>query len=154
MHYLLFQEYKSATKKSNICRKYRHISICINNTQLTTFYCYNATNSITNFTNKQLLFTKFQRGYHPRFYLIPTLPSSLQKKPYTSPFTDVQRIILGSAMHIKGLFSKSMHSTIKLTNLEKLNENYDCKISKSPKQFWEGSEIQFLILFFTLLLHI
>ena len=28
------------------------------------------------------------------------------------------------------------------------------KISENSKQFWEGSEIQFLILFFTLLLHI
>ena len=28
------------------------------------------------------------------------------------------------------------------------------KISKNPKQYWEESEIQLLILFFTLLLHI
>ena len=28
------------------------------------------------------------------------------------------------------------------------------KVSKNAKQFWEGSEMQFLILFFTLLLHI
>ena len=30
----------------------------------------------------------------------------------------------------------------------------NCKIRKNKKQFWERSEIQFLILFFTLLLHI
>ena len=32
--------------------KYKHKSICINNTQLTTFYCYSATNSTTNLSNK------------------------------------------------------------------------------------------------------
>ena len=73
MQYSLFQEYKSVTKKSSIRRKYRHKSVCINNTQLNTFYCYSATNSITNFPNKQLFFTKFKRGYHPIVYPIPTL---------------------------------------------------------------------------------
>ena len=67
---------KSVTKKSSICRKYRHRSICINNTQLTTFYCYTATSSITNLSNKYLFFTKFKRGYHPIVYPIPTLMSS------------------------------------------------------------------------------
>ena len=43
---------KSVTKKSSICRKYRHKSICINITQLTAFYCYSAANSITNLPNK------------------------------------------------------------------------------------------------------
>ena len=43
---------KSVTKKSSICRKYRHKSICINNTQLTTFYWYSATNSRTKLSNK------------------------------------------------------------------------------------------------------
>ena len=109
MHYSLIQEYKSVTKKSSICKKLRHKSIFINNTQLTIFYCYSATSSITNLSNKQLFFNKFKKEYHPMVYSFPTLiPSPLQKKPYTSPFTDVQRISLGSAMHIKGLFSKSM----------------------------------------------
>ena len=83
MHYFLFQEYKSFTKKSSICRKYSHKGICINNTQLTTFYCYHflphysATTSITNFSNKQLFFTRFKREYHPIVYPIPTLLSTL-----------------------------------------------------------------------------
>ena len=42
----------SVTKKSSICRKYRYKSICINNTMLTTFYCYSPTNSVTNLSNK------------------------------------------------------------------------------------------------------
>ena len=111
MHYFLFQKYKSVTKKSSICRRYRHNkSICINNTQLTTSYCHSATNSITNLSNKQLFFPKFKRGDHLKFILpIPTLlQSSLLKNLYTSPFTDVQRITLVSAIYIKGLFSKSM----------------------------------------------
>ena len=62
---------RTSTKKSSICRKYRHKSICINNTQLTTFYCYSTTNSITNFSNKQLQFTKFKRGITPQFILFP-----------------------------------------------------------------------------------
>ena len=42
----------SVTKKSSICRRYSHKSICISNTQLTNFYCYSATNSIINLSNK------------------------------------------------------------------------------------------------------
>ena len=100
----------SVTKKSSIYRKYRHKSICINNTQFTTFHCCSAINSIANLSNKQLFFTRFKRRHHPIVYPIHTLiPSPLQKKPYTSHFTDIQRITLGSAMYIKGLFSKSMH---------------------------------------------
>ena len=75
MDYSHFYEYKSFTKKSSICRKHKHKSICINNTQLTTFYCYNATNSKTKISNKQLFFTKFKSEYHPIVYPIPTLPS-------------------------------------------------------------------------------
>ena len=43
----------SVTKKSRVsaCRKYRHKDICID-TQLTTFYCYSATSSIANLSNK------------------------------------------------------------------------------------------------------
>ena len=80
MHYSLFQKYKSATKKSGICRKYRHKIICINNTQLTTFYYYSATSSIKNLSNNlsNLFFTSFKRGYHPIVYPISTLiPSPL-----------------------------------------------------------------------------
>ena len=59
-------------------------------------------------------------GYHPIVYPIPTLiPSPLfVKKPYTSPFSDVQIITLGSAMYIKVYFINQC-STIKLTNSEK-----------------------------------
>ena len=85
MHYSLFQEYKSVTKKSSICRKLRHKSIYINNTQLTTFYCYSATNSITNLSNKQLFFTKFKRGYHPIVYPIPTLKFKRGYHPIVYP---------------------------------------------------------------------
>ena len=42
----------SVTKKSSICRKYTHKIICIDITQLTASYCYSATNSITNLSNK------------------------------------------------------------------------------------------------------
>ena len=106
MYYSLFQEYKSVTKKSSICRKYRHKSICINNIQLTTFYCQSATNSITNLSNKQLFFPQFKRGYHPIVYPIPFLtPSPLfVKKSYTRPFTDV----FGVSHVCQGLFSKSV----------------------------------------------
>ena len=64
---------------SKLIAKYKHKSIRIN-TQLTTFYCYSATNCITNLSNKQLLFTKFKNGYQPTVYSIPTLISSPFKK--------------------------------------------------------------------------
>ena len=38
--------------KWKLIAKYKHKIICINNTQLTIFYCYSATNSITNLSNK------------------------------------------------------------------------------------------------------
>ena len=95
----------SVTKKSSICIKFRHKSIHINNTHLTTFYCYSATSSVTNLSNKYFFFTKFKRWYHPIVYPIPTLIP----KPYSSSSTDVQRTALGWPMYIKGLFSKSMH---------------------------------------------
>ena len=68
---ILSSGYVSVTKNSNICRNYRHKSICINNTQLTTFYCYSATNSTANLSNKQLFFSKFKRGIFPQFILFP-----------------------------------------------------------------------------------
>ena len=78
MHYSLFKECKSITKNSSICRKYRHKSICINNTYLSTFYCYSTTNSIKNLSNNQLFFTKLKRWYHSIVYPISTLiPSPL-----------------------------------------------------------------------------
>ena len=43
---------QSVTNKSSICKKYRHKFIWINNTQLTTFYCYSATISRTKLSNK------------------------------------------------------------------------------------------------------
>ena len=67
----------SVTKKSSVCKKYRHKSICINITQLTTLYCYSATNSITNLSNKQLFFKKLKRRYHSIVYPILTLIPSL-----------------------------------------------------------------------------
>ena len=81
----------SVTKKSSICRKcsqaYR--STCISNTQLTTFYCYSATNSVTNFSKKQLFFTKLKREYQPMVYHIPTLPYPCKKSliPAISPMS-------------------------------------------------------------------
>ena len=51
-----------------------------------------------------------KRGYHPIVYPIHPCKKAitLVKKPDASPFTDVQRITFGSAMYIKGLFSKPM----------------------------------------------
>ena len=71
----------------------------------------------------------FKRGYHPIVYPIPTLiPSSLfVKNPYTSPFIDVHKITLGSTIDIKAYFLNQCN-TAKLTNSEKYNENYDCKL--------------------------
>ena len=51
MYYSFFKGYICYEEIKNICRKNKHKSICII-IQLTTFYCYSATNSITNLSNK------------------------------------------------------------------------------------------------------
>ena len=68
MYYFLFQEYiiRNQVSAEIIVIK---VAICINITQLTTFYCYSATNFIINLSNKQLFFTKFKRGITPQFIL-------------------------------------------------------------------------------------
>ena len=45
-------------------------------------------------------------GYHPIVYPIPTLisPPLFVKNLYTTAFTDMQRITLGSTMYIKAYF--------------------------------------------------
>ena len=48
-------------------------------------------------------------------------------KHYTIPFTNVQRIALGSTMYFKTYFLNECNTT-KLINSKKLNENYDCKL--------------------------
>ena len=69
------------------------------------------------------------RGVSPIVYSIPTLiPFPLfVGKPYTTCFIDVQIITLRSLMYMKAYFLYQCHTT-KLTNSEKKNENYDCKL--------------------------
>ena len=71
-----------------------------------------------------LFFTQFKKGYHHITYPTPTLIPSILfiKKPYTTTFTDIQRITLGS--NICSQWGQC--STKKLTTTEKSNENYDC----------------------------
>ena len=89
--------------------------MCIT-TKLTTFYStlYQFYNKLS---NKQ--FTQFKTEYHRTVYPTPTLISSplFVKKPYTTPFTNVQRITLESTIYLAYFLSHS--STTKLTNSEK-----------------------------------
>ena len=102
-------------KTKSIYRKFRHKSTCIT-TQLTTFYCYSATNSKTNLSNKWLFFKQFKRGYQLVVFPSPTLIPSTRfiKKSCTILFTDVQKISLGQPC-IKAYLC----STTKMTNSER-----------------------------------
>ena len=99
----------------SIYRKFRRKSICIT-TQLTTFYCYSATNSKTNLSNKWLFFKQFKRGYQLVVFPGPNLIPSARfiKKSCTTIFTDVQKISLGQPC-IKAYLC----STTKMTNSER-----------------------------------
>ena len=127
MHYFLFQEYKSVTKKSSICRKYRHKSICINNTQLNTFYCYSATTlwqiyQISSYSSQSL-----RGSITPQFILFPLYHHPC-KKSLIPALSLMSRELLWGQPCMSKVYFLNQCSTIKLTNSEKQNENFDCKL--------------------------
>ena len=70
------------------------------------------------------------RGVSPHSLLYShfnTVPLFVEKS-YTTPFIDVQTTqVLGSTMYIKAYFPNQCNTT-KLSNSEKQNESYDCKL--------------------------